>query len=97
MRSTCITWNATMGCDRISPGCDNRYALTLSSAPGLKVGGYPEWTQAPCWPDCPGCGRAMEHLLSIPSREQRGVLAAMDPARGSRGRREEQHLDRRRA
>jgi protein gp37 len=25
-----MTWNPTTGCDRISPGCDNCYALTLS-------------------------------------------------------------------
>lgn len=25
-----VTWNPTTGCDRISPGCDNCYALTLS-------------------------------------------------------------------
>ena len=25
-----ITWNPTTGCDRISAGCDNCYALTLS-------------------------------------------------------------------
>ncbi|WP_326802884.1 phage Gp37/Gp68 family protein [Streptomyces sp. NBC_01788] len=24
------TWNPTTGCHRISPGCDNCYALTLS-------------------------------------------------------------------
>jgi len=24
------TWNPTTGCDRISPGCDNCYALTLA-------------------------------------------------------------------
>jgi len=24
------TWNATTGCDRVSPGCDNCYALTLA-------------------------------------------------------------------
>src|ERR1700722_11866792 len=24
------TWNPTAGCDRISPGCDNCYALTLA-------------------------------------------------------------------
>lgn len=41
----------------------------LSSAPGLKVGGYPGWTQEPCWPDCSGCGRTMDHLLTIPSDE----------------------------
>lgn len=25
-----VTWNPTTGCDRITPGCDNCYALTLS-------------------------------------------------------------------
>jgi protein gp37 len=24
------TWNPTTGCDRISPGCDHCYALTLA-------------------------------------------------------------------
>ena len=24
------TWNPTTGCDRVSPGCDNCYALTLA-------------------------------------------------------------------
>lgn len=27
---TQVTWNPTTGCDRISPGCDNCYALTLA-------------------------------------------------------------------
>ncbi|MFF6931556.1 DUF5131 family protein [Streptomyces californicus] len=27
---TDVTWNATTGCDRISPGCDNCYALTMA-------------------------------------------------------------------
>jgi protein gp37 len=25
-----VTWNPVTGCDRISPGCDNCYALTLA-------------------------------------------------------------------
>jgi protein gp37 len=25
-----VTWNPTTGCDRISAGCDNCYALTLA-------------------------------------------------------------------
>jgi len=25
-----VTWNPTTGCDRISPGCDHCYALTLA-------------------------------------------------------------------
>ncbi|KRV49618.1 hypothetical protein AQ490_20080 [Wenjunlia vitaminophila] len=33
-----------------------------------KVGGYPGWTQPPDWPVC-GCGRRMEHLLTVHSRE----------------------------
>lgn len=27
---TNVTWNPTTGCDRVSPGCDNCYALTLA-------------------------------------------------------------------
>lgn len=34
-----------------------------------KVGGYPSWTQAPDWPECPGCGTRMDHLLSITATE----------------------------
>ena len=32
------TWNPTTGCDRISPGCDNCYALTLAGR--LKATGH---------------------------------------------------------
>jgi hypothetical protein len=39
-----------------------------SVAPGIKVGGYPSWTQSPDHPHC-GCGRVMDHLLSISSWE----------------------------
>src|SRR5215208_918821 len=35
------TWNPTTGCDRISPGCDNCYALTLSRR--LKAMGQPKY------------------------------------------------------
>lgn len=35
------TWNPTTGCDRISPGCDNCYALTLSRR--LKAMGSPKY------------------------------------------------------
>jgi len=27
---TDVTWNPATGCDRISPGCDHCYALTLA-------------------------------------------------------------------
>src|SRR6266516_5357168 len=30
VRSINVTWNPTTGCDRISPGCDHCYALTLA-------------------------------------------------------------------
>jgi protein gp37 len=35
------TWNPTTGCDRISPGCDNCYALTLAKR--LKAMGQPRY------------------------------------------------------
>lgn len=36
-----VTWNPTTGCDRISPGCDNCYALTLAKR--LKAMGSPKY------------------------------------------------------
>jgi protein gp37 len=35
------TWNPTTGCDRISPGCDHCYALTLAAR--LKAMGQPKY------------------------------------------------------
>lgn len=35
------TWNPTTGCDRVSPGCDNCYALTLAKR--LKAMGAPKY------------------------------------------------------
>jgi len=35
------TWNPTTGCDKISPGCDNCYAMTLSKR--LKAMGQPKY------------------------------------------------------
>lgn len=37
------TWNPTTGCDRISPGCDNCYALALARR--LKAMGNPKYQQ----------------------------------------------------
>ncbi|MFE7234687.1 hypothetical protein ACWCRF_27520 [Streptomyces sp. NPDC002405] len=45
------------------------YRYHLADAPGIKLGGYPGWTQEPCWPDCETCGGCMEHLLTIASWE----------------------------
>ena len=36
-----VTWNPTSGCDKVSPGCDNCYALTLSKR--LKAMGSPKY------------------------------------------------------
>lgn len=38
---TDVTWNPTTGCDRMSPGCDNCYALTLAKR--LKAMGQPKY------------------------------------------------------
>ncbi len=38
---TDVTWNPTTGCDRISPGCDHCYALTLAKR--LKAMGQPKY------------------------------------------------------
>lgn len=38
---TDATWNPTTGCDQVSPGCDNCYALTLSRR--LKLMGQPKY------------------------------------------------------
>lgn len=37
------TWNPTTGCDRISPGCDRCYAMTLAKR--LKAMGQPKYQQ----------------------------------------------------
>jgi hypothetical protein len=49
------------------------YWSHLSVSDGIKVGGYPTWTQEPVWPDCPGCGHRMDHLLTINSSEFDGA------------------------
>jgi protein gp37 len=38
---TNLTWNPTTGCDRVSPGCDNCYALTMARR--LKAMGSPKY------------------------------------------------------
>lgn len=62
------TWNPTTGCDRISPGCDNCYALTLAKR--LKAMGNPKY-QVDGDPRTSGPGFAVaEHVsaLDIPRR-----------------------------
>jgi hypothetical protein len=45
------------------------YFSHLSAAPGTKVGGWPDWIQDPCYPECDDCGKPMTHLLTISSWE----------------------------
>lgn len=60
------TWNPTTGCDRISPGCDNCYALTLSKR--LKAMGVAKYQRdGDPRTSGPGFGVSTHHdALSIP-------------------------------
>ena len=62
------TWNPTTGCDRISPGCDNCYALTLAKR--LKAMGSPKYqTDGDPRTSGPGFGVAVhEDALDTPLR-----------------------------
>lgn len=58
------TWNPTTGCDRISPGCDNCYALVLAKR--LKAMGNPKY-QRDGNPVTSGPGFAVtEHPSALP-------------------------------
>jgi Bacteriophage protein gp37 len=62
------TWNPTTGCDRISPGCDNCYALTLAKR--LKAMGSPKYqTDGDPRTSGPGFGVAIHRdVLDMPRR-----------------------------
>jgi protein gp37 len=65
---TDATWNPTTGCDRVSAGCDNCYALTLAKR--LKAMGQPKY-QRDGDPRTSGPGFALtlhEDALDIPHR-----------------------------
>lgn len=47
----------------------NFYQYSWSSAPGCKVGGWPEWVQDPKHPSCVTCDEPMDHLLTMASAE----------------------------
>ncbi|MCO6008916.1 DUF1963 domain-containing protein [Actinoallomurus purpureus] len=55
--------------EELEDGTEWSYWAHLSVAPGIKVGGYPSWTQEPFWPSCTRCGRRMDHLLTVKSAE----------------------------
>ena len=62
------TWNPTTGCDRISPGCDNCYALTLAKR--LKAMGNAKY-QVDGDPRTSGPGFGLtvhEDVLDLPTR-----------------------------
>lgn len=63
-----VTWNPTTGCDRISPGCDNCYALTLAKR--LKAMGSPKYqTDGDPRTSGPGFGVAIHRdVLDMPRR-----------------------------
>ncbi|MFD3686310.1 DUF1963 domain-containing protein [Nocardiopsis sp. NPDC058631] len=49
------------------------YQYHLAQAPGIKLGGYPGWTQEPVWPECGWCEQRMDHLLTVASWEYDGA------------------------
>jgi protein gp37 len=65
---TDTTWNPTTGCDRVSPGCDHRYALTLAKR--LKAMGSAKYqTDGDPRTSGPGFGVAVhETSLAAPLR-----------------------------
>jgi protein gp37 len=62
------TWNPTTGCDRISPGCTNCYALTLAKR--LKAMGSPKYQKdGDARTSGPGFGVAVHaDALAVPTR-----------------------------
>lgn len=62
------TWNPTTGCDRVSPGCDNCYALTLAKR--LKAMGSAKYQRdGDPRTSGPGFGLTVhEHTLTAPLR-----------------------------
>jgi protein gp37 len=65
------TWNPVTGCDRVSPGCDHCYALTLAAR--LKAMGSPKYQQdGDPRTSGPGFGVAMHpDELAVPRRWRR--------------------------
>jgi protein gp37 len=54
------TWNPTTGCDRISPGCDHCYAMTLAAR--LKGMGQPRYQRdGDSRTSGPGFGLTLHH------------------------------------
>jgi protein gp37 len=75
---TQVTWNPTTGCDRISPGCDHCYALTLAKR--LKAMGQPKYQHdGDPRTSGPGFGVAMhEAVLAEPLRWRKPRVVFVD-------------------
>ena len=72
------TWNPTTGCDRVSPGCDNCYALAMAAR--LKTMGSPKY-QADGDPAISGPGFKLTlhpDSLDIPRRWRKPRLVFVD-------------------
>jgi hypothetical protein len=63
LREQVAQWDSDRDAD-----LDRPYQLQLSTAPGTKLLGHPNWVQGPSWPACL-CGRRMTHLATISSAE----------------------------
>ena len=65
---TDATWNPTTGCDKVSLGCDNCYALTMANR--LKLMGQPRYqTDGNPRTSGPGFGLTLQHdQLTLPER-----------------------------
>ncbi|WTW97760.1 hypothetical protein OG216_32420 [Streptomycetaceae bacterium NBC_01309] len=66
LRERIRAWEPTVGL----PGHEGSYQSSLSTVPGTKTGGHPQWGALvdPYWPDCV-CGRRMTYLLTVNSDE----------------------------
>lgn len=71
LRDRVEAWDAEQDTDR-------PYQHSLSTAPGTKLLGHPDWIQGPRWPVCV-CGRRMTHLVTIASRGDYGWGDRWDP------------------
>lgn len=72
------TWNPTTGCDRVSPGCDNCYAMTLAKR--LKAMGQAKY-QRDGDPRTSGLGFGLSlhpNALDIPSRRKKPTTFFVD-------------------
>ena len=70
--NTWLTENARADLEALAIPDGGLYQYHFSVAPGIKIGGYPQWVQDPQYPTC-GCGTAMDYLLTIDCTEFSGM------------------------